>query len=93
MASAVDDIAFAIARTSAKSGDEVAQAAAGSVARVVNKFDPSSLLRGMTSGSYFKNLKLPDVRFEQRCCSVVEPARYHATTMFCAMSTMTSSTF
>lgn len=61
MASAVDDIAFALARTGAKSGDELAQAAAGSVSRVVNKFDPSSLLSGMTGGSYFKNLKLPEV--------------------------------
>lgn len=61
MASAIDDIAFALAKTSAKSGDNLVKSSAGSVARVANKFDPSSLFSGMSGGSFFKNLKLPEV--------------------------------
>ena len=60
MSKAVDDVAFALART----GDNVAAGAgalSGSVARVAKKFDPSSLIAGMPGGSFFKNLKIPEV--------------------------------
>lgn len=60
MSKAVDDVAFALART----GDNVAAGAgalSGSVARVTKKFDPSSLIANMPGGSFFKNLKIPEV--------------------------------
>lgn len=60
-ASTVGDIIFALGKKGAKSADEVAQAGAGSVAKVVNKFDPSSLFKGMTGGSYYKNLEIPEI--------------------------------
>lgn len=57
---AVDDVAFALAR----SGDNIAAGAgavAGSAARVAKKFDPSALMASMPGGSFFKNLKIPEV--------------------------------
>lgn len=65
MSGAVDDIVFAIGKATAKSGDNVvkagAKAAGAAAANAVKKFDPSSLMKNMSPGSYFKNLKLPDV--------------------------------
>ena len=61
MSGAVDDIIFAIGKVVAKSGDNVAKAGAAAATKAVKKFDPSSLLKNMSPGSYFKNLKLPDV--------------------------------
>ena len=54
---ALDDVAFALART----GTNVAGGAAGSVARVAKKFDPSSIMGNMPGGSFFKNLEIPEI--------------------------------
>ncbi len=54
---AVDDVAFALART----GTGVAADVGGSAARVAKKFDPTSLLGNMPGGSFFKNVGIPKV--------------------------------
>lgn len=59
-AKSIDNIVFAIGTGVAKSGDEIASVS-GSVAKVVNKFDPRSVIKGMGSASFFKNAKIPAI--------------------------------
>lgn len=54
---ALDDIGFALAKAGTKSAD----GAISSAARAAKRFDPSSLMSGMTGGSFFKNIKVPEV--------------------------------
>jgi len=53
---AVDDVAFAIAKTGGTAVD-----VSSSVAKAAKKFDPSSLMAAMPGSSFFKNLDMPQV--------------------------------
>lgn len=57
MSKAADDIAFALA----KSGDEVADAAGSSAAKVIKNYNPSSAIAKMGSGSFYTKLELPEI--------------------------------
>ncbi len=60
MSKAIDDIAFATAKGSAKSGGTVVDVGS-TVLKHSNKFDPMSVLKNVDGASFFKNIGIPEL--------------------------------